>query len=188
LAEAIKSLETEPQISEVLTRSFCALTEMWGRRYDTPSDDIPEVSEGEPFGAPVAVDVGLLAEAQTHLFEVVKHLLPELYAQMTNGGAPDVPLARPQENLVDLDKHRIQTELEFPDEQVAYAEFLWGRTTFGYNLAIRDLEQMRRGKDDGSLRPPETYHEIFHLIRNLREMASHIAQTYGLEPIPEEKG
>jgi len=56
--------------------------------------------------------------------------------------------------IVNLDEHRIRVEREFEDDSVAYIEALWGKETFAWNAAIRDLEGMRRGEDDGSLRPP----------------------------------
>lgn len=40
---------------------------MWARRYDTPSDALPEVTQGEPFPGPVVVDLGPLAAAQAAL-------------------------------------------------------------------------------------------------------------------------
>jgi len=85
-----------------------------------------------------------------------------------------------EENVVSLDEHRIRSEGEFEDEQVAYVEALWGRESFAYNVAVRDLEAMRRGRDDGALRPPETYHEAMHMVLHVRALANDIARHFGL--------
>ena len=90
------------------------------------------------------------------------------------------PLPKTEGNVVSLDAHRIKAEGEFEDEQVAYVEALWGKETFAYNVAVRDLEAMRRGQDDGSLRPPETYHEAVHMVLHVRALANDVARHFGL--------
>ena len=171
-----RDADSNTRLRENLTRAFCALTEMWSRRYDTPSDDIPDTEGSEPFGAPVAVDLGRLAEAQSSLLTAVSILLPDLYEKMHKGGVPDAPLPDASNKIVSLDAHRIRTEEEFQDEQVAYMEALWGKETFAFNLAVRDLEKMRRGEDNKSLRPPETYHEMQHMILHVRALANDLAR------------
>jgi len=47
---------------------------MWGRRYDTDCNQIPDAHIGESFGCPVAVDLGDLAVAYTEL-SLLKHRL-----------------------------------------------------------------------------------------------------------------
>ena len=97
---------------------------------------------------------------------------------------PDRPLdALPMSNIVSLDAHRVRVEQEFEGESVAYVEALWGKTSFGYNAAIRDLESMRRGEDDGSLRPPQTYHEVFHLVAHVRSLANDLARHFRVEDL-----
>jgi len=44
------------------------------------------------------------------------------------------------EDLTILDDHRIRKESEFTDDMVAYVEGLWGRKTFAFNVAVRNLE------------------------------------------------
>jgi hypothetical protein len=83
--------------------------------------------------------------------------------------------------VVDLDEHRIRVEREFEDDSIAYIEALWGKETFAFNAAIRDLEAMRRGKDDGSLRPPETTHEAIMLVLHCRSLANDLARHFGLD-------
>jgi len=83
--------------------------------------------------------------------------------------------------VISLDEHRIRTEREFEDDQVAYVEALWGKETFAYNVAVRDLEAMRRGDDDGSLRPPETTHEAVHMVAHVRALANDLARHFGLD-------
>jgi len=83
--------------------------------------------------------------------------------------------------IVDLDEHRIRLEREFEDDSVAYIEALWGKETFAFNAAIRDLEGMRRGQDDGSLRPPETTHEAIMLVLHCRSLANEMARHFGLD-------
>lgn len=96
---------------------------------------------------------------------------------------PDFPVDEDEGNVVSLDAHRVRVEREFEDESVAYVEALWGKQTFGYNAAIRDLEALRRGEDDGSLRPPQTYHEVFHLVAHVRALANDLARHFQLEDL-----
>lgn len=83
-------------------------------------------------------------------------------------------------NISILDDHRIRKESEFTDDMVAYVEGLWGRKTYAFNVAVRNLEQMRRGVDDRSLREPQTYHEALHLVRHVRQLANDIARHFGV--------
>lgn len=92
-------------------------------------------------------------------------------------------LSEPEESLpkvISLDEHRIRAEEEFKDEQVAYVEVLWGKKTYAFNAAVRNLEEMRRGEDDGSLRAPETHHEALHLILHVRALANDMARHFGM--------
>lgn len=83
--------------------------------------------------------------------------------------------------VVSLDDHRIRVEKEFEDEQVLYVEALWGRETFAYNVAIRDIERMRRGMEAPGkpLRPPETHYEVELVIQHLRWLANEFARVAG---------
>lgn len=83
-------------------------------------------------------------------------------------------------NVVSLDDHRIRSEGEFKDEMVAFVECMWGRESYAFNVAIRDLEGMRRGADDKALRHPQTYHEALHMILHTRGLANDIARHFGL--------
>lgn len=84
------------------------------------------------------------------------------------------------DKVVSLDDFRIRTDREFEDEQMAYVEALWGKESFAYNAAIRDMEAMRRGDDDKTLRPPETFHEVYLMVMHIRALANDIARHYGL--------
>ncbi len=85
------------------------------------------------------------------------------------------------DNLYNLDEHRVRNAKEFSDDMVAYVEALWGRETFAFNLAIRDLEKLRRGIEDPELRPPETDWEVLHIALHLRALANDILRHFGLE-------
>jgi len=87
------------------------------------------------------------------------------------------------DKIVSLDAHRIRTVGEFSDEQVAYVEALWGKETWAFNIAIRDLEAMRRGSGEKELRPPQTYHEVQQVILQVRALANEIARFYGFEEL-----
>lgn len=87
------------------------------------------------------------------------------------------------ENIISLDEHRIRIEREFDDEAMCYVEALWGKESFAFNAAIRDLELLRQGKDDGGLRPPETVHEALHVILHVRALANDLARHFGLEEL-----
>lgn len=95
------------------------------------------------------------------------------------------PLAPPPEGVVSLDDYRIRADQEFADESMAYVEALWGRETFAFNVAIRDLEAIRRGTEDPSkpLRPPETYHEGLHMVLHVRALANDLARHFGLDEL-----
>ena len=84
------------------------------------------------------------------------------------------------DNLTILDDHRIRKESEFTDDMVAYVEGLWGKRTFAFNVAVRNLEQMRRGVDDKALREPSTYHEALHIVKHVRALANDIARHFGV--------
>lgn len=87
------------------------------------------------------------------------------------------------DKIVSLDEHRIRSEKEFEDRKVAYVEALWGEETMAFNLAIRDLEAMRRGSQDLQMRSPETYHEVYHLVLHIRSLANDVAEFYGLSDL-----
>lgn len=86
-----------------------------------------------------------------------------------------------EDNLIFLEDHRILSENEFNDEQVAYLEALWGKKTFAFNVAVRDLEAMRQGSSDKSLRIPETNHEMVHMILHVRALANDLARHFKLD-------
>lgn len=86
----------------------------------------------------------------------------------------------PENNVVSLDEHRIRTDGEFEDDAVAYLECLWGKKTFAFNVAIRDLEKMRHGVDSSELRPPETDWEALHLALHIRALANDVLRHFGL--------
>ncbi len=85
------------------------------------------------------------------------------------------------DKVVSLEEHRIRTLREFEDETVAYLECVWGKETFAFNAAIRDLEKMRRGERDLSLRAPETDWEVIHLARHVRALANDILRHFELD-------
>lgn len=72
-------------IPESLFLANQAVQEMWKRRYDTNDQDIPDASEGEPFGSPVAVDLGQLALAQSELRSLVPEVDPDLGRAVPEG-------------------------------------------------------------------------------------------------------
>jgi hypothetical protein len=166
-------------MKENLERAFWAIQEMWGRRYDTDDSAIPDTKEGEPFGCPVAVDLGQLAVAQTEILSVARAAHPELFRQWQDRyeELPETP------QVVSLDAHRIRVEQEFEDEHMAYIEALWGRETFAFNAVVRDLEAIRRGTEDPQkpLRPPATYYEAALLVRHVRSLANALARHFNIE-------
>jgi hypothetical protein len=95
------------------------------------------------------------------------------------------PLPPPSEGVVSLDQYRIRAEQEFEDEQVAYVEALWGKETYAFNVAIRDLEGMRRGTEDLTkpLRTPQTYHEALHMVLHVRALGNDLARHFGLDDL-----
>jgi len=168
---------------DALTRAFCALMEMWGRRYDYPTEVIDTLvpEEGDEFPGPVVVDLGPLAVAHSELMSVIRKVNPDLHASLIEGGTPDAPLPIPDLRVTNLDDVRIRAGKEFEDEQVAYVEALWGKTTYAFNAAVRDLEGMRRGTDDGTLRRPETYYEGQLLVGHVRALANDLARNFGMD-------
>lgn len=176
--------------SAEVTRAFCAMMEMWGRRYDYDLSDVADniAIEGEPFLDPVVVSLEQLTVAHTELMSVIRAVNPGLYAALfAEGGTPDAPLppdpstASGEAVVTDLDEVRIRMGQEFSDEAVAYVEAIWGKTTYAFNAAIRDLEAMRRGIDDKSLRRPVTYHEGMHLVLHVRALANDLARNFGMD-------
>ena len=89
------------------------------------------------------------------------------------------PVFTGEEGVVVLDERRLRRERQFEGEAVAYLEAVWGAEAFAFDVAIRDLEAMRRGEDDGSLRPPETDYEAELLVRHLRDLANDLARMTG---------
>lgn len=97
------------------------------------------------------------------------------------------PLDEPGETVVDLQDRKDRTEQE-ADESVLYVEALWGKKTTGFNVAIRDLEGMRRGTEAPGmeLRPPETDYEAVHAILHIRALANDAARFYELDHLVRE--
>lgn len=93
---------------------------------------------------------------------------------------------RAPDNLVDLESYRVQVEGEFREEQVAYLEALWGKKTWAFNVAVRDLEKLRRGEDDPVLREPQTYFEVQKLVQHIRGLANDLARHYGYSELVRE--
>jgi len=179
----------DAQSYDSITRAFCSVMEMWGRRYDYDTAPLDQMSptEGEAFQGPVLVDLGQLSVAHTSLMAIIKQVNPQLHEDLfSGGGAPDAPLPRPDPVVTNLDDVRIRVGREFEDEQVAYVEALWGKKTYAFNAAIRDLEAMRRGKDDGTLRKPETYHEGMLLVHHVRALANDLARNFGMDHLVRE--
>jgi len=117
------------------------------------------------------------AEAQAQVAAWLKQLLAQKYPE---------PLST-EDNVTSLDDHRIRAEKEFEDEQVAYLEVLWGKKTYSFNAAVRDLELMRRGQDDGSLRPPETSWEAEHVVFHVRSLANDLARFWNQDHLVREE-
>jgi hypothetical protein len=84
------------------------------------------------------------------------------------------------DNVVSLEEHRIRNLKEFEDDAVAYVECLWGRKTFAFNVAIRDLEKMRHGVPSQELRPPKTDWEALHIALHIRALANDVLRHFGL--------
>ena len=87
------------------------------------------------------------------------------------------------DKIVDLDEYRVREEGEFREEQVAYLEALWGKKTWAFNVAIRDLEKLRHGEEDPVLREPQTYFEVQKLVQHIRGLANDLARHYGFEEL-----
>jgi hypothetical protein len=92
-------------------------------------------------------------------------------------------MSETDDNVVDLDEHRVRERGEFRDEQVAYLEALWGKETWAFNVAIRDLEKLRRGVEDPALREPQTYFEVQKLVQHIRGLANDLARNYGFDEL-----
>jgi len=148
--------------SRNLERANLVLAKMWSERQNlNPTHEKPTV----------LVEEDLLKEAHTQILELaLAEEIPE-----------DEPLPEKAENVLLLDEHRIRSAKEFEDDIVAYLEVLWGKKSFAFNAAIRDLERMRRGQDDGTLRAPQTFHEAVHLILHVRAIANDLARHFELE-------
>ena len=86
-------------------------------------------------------------------------------------------------NLFQLDEYRIRAAHVFEDEQVAYLEVLWGKSTWAFNAAIRNLEELRRGSGDKSLRPPQTSWEAAHVVLYVRALANDLARFWALDDL-----
>ena len=86
------------------------------------------------------------------------------------------------DNVVSLDSVRKLKEFE-DDPAVAYVEVLWGERTFGVNIAVRDLEAMRRGAEAPGkpLREPETSYEAEVVLRRMRWLANYLARAWDME-------
>lgn len=93
----------------------------------------------------------------------------------------------PDDKVISLEDYRIRTEREFEDEMVAYVECVWGKRTFAFNVAVRDLEKMRRGEKDPTLRPPETDWEALHLAKHVRALANDILRHFSLDAFVREE-
>lgn len=87
-----------------------------------------------------------------------------------------------EDKVVDLDRVRALRE-HHVDEEMAYVEMLFGANSYAVHAAIRDLEGIRRGKEDPEhpLREPETDYERQILIEKIRWMANTLAESWGLE-------
>jgi len=157
-------------------RLFHSIMEMWGRRYDTDCDSIPGPTEGKPFGCPVAVDLGALAVAQSEALALSRYFSPELYAEWSGFPAQTIDSAK---IVLDPKDRQLRRDREFDSEAVAYIEALWGKETFAFDAAVRDLEGMRRGSEDKELRPPETDYEAELLVRHVRDLANEMARLFG---------
>lgn len=84
--------------------------------------------------------------------------------------------------VVSLNRVRALRDFE-GDDMVAYVEILWGEHTFAVHTAIRDLEAMRRGAEEGDkpLRDPETVFEAQVLVDRIRWVANFLARQWEIE-------
>lgn len=169
-----EELENVDSIKSNFERLFNAVQKMWGRRYDTDPDEIPEPHEGPSHRCPVAVDLGDLAVAHSEALAVAEKLTPNLY-QEYKGFPGEVDSSK---MVLDIRDKQLRHEREFESEAVAYVEAIWGKETFAFDAAVQDLEQMRRGTGDKALRPPETDYEAELLIRHVRDLANGMARLF----------
>jgi hypothetical protein len=88
------------------------------------------------------------------------------------------PPEEEEQAVIDLDDHRVRSEREFEGEQMLYIEALFGKETFAYDVAIRDIEAMKQGREDPSkpLRPPATDYECELTIKHIRWLANEFAR------------
>jgi hypothetical protein len=87
------------------------------------------------------------------------------------------------DKVVDLTRVRALRDFDGEDK-LAYVEILWGeRGAFAVNAVIRDLEALRRGTEDEEkpLRDPETTFEAEAILRRIRYVANHLADSWGLD-------
>lgn len=96
--------------------------------------------------------------------------------------------------VIDLDQHRIRLAAEgkpgVPDldtDPVAYIEGIWGTDAYGWNAVIVDIEAMRQGEENLTLRAPETSYEVELLIRHMRGLANDIARQHGMNHLIREE-
>lgn len=167
-----EELSPVDSIKSNFERLFNAVQEMWGRRYDTDPDEIPEPHEGPSHGCPVAVNLGHLAVAHAEALALAAELTPDLYEEY-KGFPGEVDSSKV---VLDIADKKLRHEREFESEAVAYIEAIWGKQTFAFDAAIRDLEAMRRNSEDKSLRPPETDYEAELLIRHVRDLANEMCR------------
>lgn len=150
-----------------------AILTMWEHRYDIDPDSVGVSLEvSDHFPGPVVVDLGQLAVAHGEILE-------------QSGSDEPLDSEESENQVVNLDDHRIRTEAEFEGEAMAYVEALWGKDTHSFNAAVRDLEAIRRGTEDPSkpLRPPETYHEAMHIVLHVRALANDLARHFGVDDL-----
>jgi hypothetical protein len=88
------------------------------------------------------------------------------------------PPEEEEQQVVDLEDHRIRKGREFEGEQMLYIEALFGKETFAYDVAIRDIEAIRQGREDPTkpLRPPATDYEVELVIKHIRWLANEVAR------------
>lgn len=82
------------------------------------------------------------------------------------------------DNLIDLDSYRSTISPGSDAHPVAYFEAIWGESQYGWSAMIVDIEDLRKGKRGGALRPPETSFEIELLIRHIRAVANDLARDH----------
>lgn len=140
-----------------------------------------EDPENHPFDADSAQELlDFLQKPGVLLAERLREKVPqELLA--------DDELLPERDNVEVLDDYRIKSSAELQDDPVAWYEVIWGAKSWGFNLAIKDLEDLRRGGNGGSLRQPETYHELVHLVLHIRASANDVARHFRIEELVREE-